>query len=158
VSFRVHLALPLALSLAAACGSDSTAPSAPTIETTTFAPSLGIDLTTFTKNANGLYFKELVTGTGTLAQDGRQVGVRYKGQLSDATVFDENPPPKALFSFLLGSGQVVPGFDQGTRGMRVGGKRQVILPPSLGYGSRGSGGSIPPNAILIFTIDLVTVQ
>jgi peptidylprolyl isomerase len=157
MSLRSRLLLPLAAALAVACGSDSTSPSVPTIEETTFAPSLGIDLTTFTKNANGLYFKELVVGSGTLAQDGRQVGVRYKGQLPDATVFDENPTPKPVFSFLLGAGQVVPGFDQGVRGMRIGGKRQVIIPPALGYGSRGSG-AIPPYSILVFTIDLVSVQ
>lgn len=157
MSLRLRFALPVALALLSGCGSDNTAPSFPTIEETTFDPSLGIDLTTFTKNANGLYFKELVVGTGTLAQDGRQVGVRYKGQLSDAFVFDENPPPKPVFSFLLGAGEVVPGFDQGTRGMRIGGKRQVIIPPALGYGSRGSG-SVPPASILIFTIDLISVQ
>ncbi len=157
MSLRFRLALPVALALLAGCGSDNTAPSVPTIEETTFDPSLGVDLTTFTKNASGLYFKELVVGAGTLAQDGRQVAVRYKGQLPNAFVFDENPPPKPVFAFLLGAGQVVPGFDQGTRGMRIGGKRQVIIPPALGYGSRGSG-SIPSNAILIFTIDLISVQ
>jgi FKBP-type peptidyl-prolyl cis-trans isomerase len=141
----------------AACGSDSTAPDVPTIEETTFAASLGIDLATFTKNASGLYFKELVVGSGTLAQDGKTVGVRYKGQLPNGSTFDENPAPKAVFSFLLGAGQVVPGFDQGVRGMKIGGKRQVIIPPALGYGSRANG-SIPANSILVFTIDLVSVQ
>lgn len=157
MSFRLRSAVPLVLALLTACGSDNTAPSIPTIEETTFDAALGIDLATFTKNANGLYFKELVVGTGTLAQDGKQVGVRYKGQLPDAFVFDENAPPKPVFSFRLGAGEVVPGFDQGTRGMRIGGKRQVIIPPVLGYGSRGSG-SVPPYAILIFTIDLISVQ
>ena len=157
MSFRLRAALPLAFAFIAACGSDSTAPSVPTIEETTFAPSLGIDLATFTKNANGLYFKELVIGAGALAQDGKQVGVRYKGQLPNGTTFDENPAPKPVFAFLLGAGQVVPGFDQGVRGMKVGGKRQVIIPPELGYGSRGSG-AVPANSIMVFTIDLVSVQ
>lgn len=148
--------LLLAAALSAAC-SGSSDPSVPTVEETTFAPALGIDLSTFTRNASGLYFKELVVGTGAEAQNGATVGVRYKGQFPDASVFDENPAPEALLTFPVGAGRVVAGFDQGVRGMRVGGKRQLILPPALGYGSRGSG-AVPPNAILVFTVDLVTVQ
>lgn len=153
---RLLRLLPLLL-LGAACGSETTEPEVQVIETATFAPSLGIDLATFTKNANGLYFKELVVGTGTLSENGNLVGVRYKGQLIDGSVFDENPVPKAVLTFRIGAGTVVPGFEQGARGMRVGGKRMVIIPPVLGYGSRGSG-SVPANAIMIFTIDLVSVQ
>jgi FKBP-type peptidyl-prolyl cis-trans isomerase len=156
-AFRSALLLPLALALAASCGSDSTGPSALTIEETTFDPSLGIDLATFTRNSNGLYFKELVVGPGAIAQDAQQVGVYYKGQRVNAAIFDQRQAPQAPFTFRIGSGQVVAGFDQGVRGMRVGGKRQVIIPPALGYGSQGSG-PIPPNSILIFTLDLASVQ
>jgi FKBP-type peptidyl-prolyl cis-trans isomerase len=154
---RIARILPLALTLAVSCGSDSTEPTVTSIEETTFDPSLGIDLSTFTRNSNGLYFKELVVGTGAIAQDGQQVGVYYKGQRVSAAVFDQRQAPAAPFPFKIGSGQVIAGFDQGARGMRVGGKRMVIIPPELGYGSQGSG-PIPPNSILIFTLDLVSVQ
>lgn len=140
----------------AACSSSSTAPTTVDIEHTTFASSLGIDLTKFTRNSSGLYWRDLVAGTGTLAADGKRVGVYYVGNLTNGTQFDARTSGTP-FSFTIGAGQVVPGFNEGVRGMKVGGRRQIIIPPELGYGSQGSG-AIPGNSILVFTIDLISVQ
>lgn len=145
----------LALFLAA-CGG-STEPSGQSIESTQFAASLNVNLSAMTKTATGLYYRDLTAGTGTTAAAGKTAKVHYQGFLPNGTKFDQNLAPSTPFSFLLGSGQVIPGFDQGVTGMKTGGVRQLIIPPSLGYGSRGSG-SIPPNSILVFTIELVTVQ
>jgi FKBP-type peptidyl-prolyl cis-trans isomerase len=141
----------------AACSSSSTAPTTVDIESTTFAPSLGIDLTKFTKNSSGLYWRDLVVGAGTTAANGMTVAVHYVGNLPNGTQFDVNGPTATPFSFKLGIGQVVPGFDEGIRGMKVGGRRQLIIPPELGYGSRANG-AIPANSILVFTVDLVSAQ
>lgn len=149
------LALLLALS---ACGkTDTTGPDVPTIETTTFAPSLGINLSTFTKTSSGLYWKDLVVGSGAGATVGKKVAIHYVGSLTNGTQFDANGPTDTPFSFTIGTGQVIPGFDEGVRGMAVGGKRQLIIPPALAYGNRAVG-PIPANSILVFTIDLVSIQ
>lgn len=152
---RILMALTLALG-AASCGSDSSGPDVPDIETTTFAASLGVDLGAMTKTASGLYWRDLATGTGTTVTVGRQVTVFYTGWLVNGTQFDSNIG-RAAFGFRVGAGQVVAGFDEGVRGMAVGGERQLIIPPSLGYGGSPSG-AIPPNSILVFRIQLVSVQ
>jgi peptidylprolyl isomerase len=145
------VALPLAL---AACGSDApTAPKPPLIEETTFAATLGVDLAAMTKTASGLYLRDLTVGTDTtVARPGRQATVSYAGSLTDGTKFDEG-----VFSFTLGANAVIAGFDEGVTGMHVGGKRQLVIPPALGYGARGQG-PIPPNAILVFTVEVVGVK
>lgn len=149
------LALLLAMS---ACGkTDTTGPDVPTIETTTFAPSLGINLSTFTKTSSGLYWKDLVVGSGAGATVGKRVAIHYVGSLTNGTQFDANGPTDTPFAFTIGTGQVIPGFDEGVRGMAVGGKRQLIIPPALAYGNRAVG-PIPANSILVFTIDLVSIQ
>ena len=151
-------ATSLALLLAAtACGTDSTGPDVPTIEGTTFAPSLGITLSTFTKTASGLYWKDLIVGAGSGATVGKRVSIHYVGRLADGTQFDANLAPATPISFAIGAGQVIAGFDEGLRGMAVGGKRQLIIPPSLGYGNHKVD-VIPANSILVFTIDLVAIQ
>jgi peptidylprolyl isomerase len=98
----------------------------------------------------------VVVGTGTLAADGKRVGVYYVGNLTDGTQFDARTSGTP-FSFTIGAGEVVPGFNEGVRGMKVGGRRQLIIPPELGYGSQANG-AIPGNSILIFAIDLASVQ
>ena len=103
---------------------------------------------------------DVVVGTGTEAQNGDTVSVLYTGSLDDGTVFDAsslhgNQP----FSFTLGAGQVIKGWDLGVVGMRVGGKRELVIPPELGYGASGAGnGAIPPNATLHFTVQLLAVS
>jgi peptidylprolyl isomerase len=147
------LALALPLSLAACLGD----PTAPKIEETTFAPSLGVDLDASTRTGSGLYIRDLVVGTGSTAQDGATLRVHYKGALPGGFVFDDNVAGvDAPFSFELGAGAVIKGWEEGLLGMRVGGRRQLIIPARLGYGSAGSG-VIPPNSILVFTIELVGI-
>lgn len=152
-----RLALIPLLAVLAACGADDTGPDAPDIATTTFAPSLGIDLTQMTKTATGLYWRDLSVGTGATVTVGVQASVRYTGWLANGTQFDSNVGAASPFRFTVGGGGTIAGFDEGVRGMRVGGQRQIIIPPSLGYGASGQG-AIPGNAILVFRIELVAVQ
>jgi peptidylprolyl isomerase len=141
-----------------ACGSDSTtAPSAPSIESTTFASSLGIDLSTYTKTASGLYYRDLSVGSGATVQNGQTVSVFYTGYFTDGRVFDSRASTATPFGFVLGASQVIKGWDLGIPGMRVGGRRELIIPPSLGYGSSDYQG-IPGNSILVFIVTVVNVQ
>jgi peptidylprolyl isomerase len=150
---RLFLLLALALPLVAAgCGSDS-----PTsIEDTKFAPALGVDLSTMTRTSSGLYYRDITVGTGAVAQAGRDVGVYYQGWLASGTRFDGRTSGAPL-TFRLGVGEVVRGWDEGLVGMRVGGKRQLVIPPSLGYGAAGRG-SVPPNAVMVFEVELRSVS
>ena len=147
------LALVLPLT-AAACLGD---PAAPKIESTTFAPSLGVDLDASTRLGSGVYIRDLVVGTGATAQNGSVLNVHYSGALPGGFIFDDNVAGvDAPFNFTLGTGAVIKGWDQGLVGMKVGGRRQLIVPARLGYGAGGSG-VIPPNAILVFTVELVSI-
>jgi peptidylprolyl isomerase len=101
--------------------------------------------------------EETQVGTGATAKDGDTLVVNYTGKLADGTVFDSSVG-KTPFEFTLGSGQVIPGWDQGLIGMKVGGKRTLTIPPSLGYGAQGAGGVIPPNATLTFDIELLNIK
>ncbi len=105
-----------------------------------------------------LTIKDEVVGTGAEAVAGKTVSVHYVGMLPDGTVFDASKPRGQAFSFALGAGQVIKGWDQGVAGMKVGGKRQLIIPPDMAYGERGAGSSIPPNATLIFEVELLDVK
>ncbi len=122
-----------------------------TIEDANFAASLGINLANMTRTASGLYYEDIEDGAGEPATAGDDVRVGYSGRLSDGTLFDSGQ-----FPFLLGAGQVVAGFDEGVTGMRVGGTRRILIPPALGYGNRGSG-PVPPGAILVFRIELLSI-
>lgn len=102
--------------------------------------------------------QDLVVGTGAEAKAGSQVTVNYVGMLPDGTVFDASAKHGQPFSFTLGAGQVIKGWDLGVAGMKVGGKRQLIIPPQDGYGAQGAGGVIPPNATLFFTVELLDVK
>ena len=131
------------------CGEDMTGPE--TIEDAEFAASLGINLAAMTRTSSGLYYEDIEEGMGDPAAVGQEARVAYAGWLTNGTEFD-----RGEFSFTVGAGQVVPGFDEGVRGMRAGGVRRIIIPPALGYGSRGSG-SVPPDAIMIFRIELLAI-
>ena len=153
---RLRALLSALIPLAIACGSDST--TAPvSIEQTTFASSLGVNLSASTKTASGLYYRDITVGTGATLASGRTVGMRYSGAFVNGTVFDANPAPKAVFTFVLGSGQVIKGWDEGLVGMKVGGTRQLIIPPSLAYGSSDYAG-IPGGSVLVFTVDAISAQ
>lgn len=107
-----------------------------------------------------LVSKDLITGTGAVAKDGSQVAVNYVGKLySNGKVFDSSwkDTPGKAFQFQLGAGQVIKGWDQGVAGMKVGGRRELIIPPSLAYGAGGSG-PIPKNATLVFVVDLLAIH
>lgn len=145
--------LVLCAALLASC-SDSTEPD---ITKISFAPSLGIDLSKMTKTANGVYIRDLTVGTGATAAAGKQVSFHYIGWLTDGTQFDANQPPATPARSSLGTGGLIPGFDEGMRGMQVGGRRQMVIPPGLAYGREGNG-PIPPNAVIVFQVDLVGVQ
>ncbi len=109
--------------------------------------------------ATGLVIEDVVVGSGPEARGpGQFVTVHYTGWLTDGTEFDSSRRRDEPFGFPLGVGYVIPGWDQGVVGMRVGGKRKLTIPPELGYGTRGAGGVIPPNATLVFEVELVELS
>jgi len=152
-SLTLGLALPAAL---AACSTDATSPAA-SIEETTFAPSLNVNLTAMTRTQAGVYRRDLTAGTGAVVVRGQTLGVRYTGWLANGTQFDSNAGAGPLSNFRLGAGQVIAGWDDGLDGIRVGGRRQLIIPPALGYGASGNG-PIPGNAVLVFEVQVVSAQ
>jgi FKBP-type peptidyl-prolyl cis-trans isomerase len=109
-------------------------------------------------NASGLQYWDIVAGTGETAVPGKRVKVHYTGWLTDGKKFDSSMDHGEPFQFILGFGQVIKGWDQGVAGMKVGGKRQLRIPPELGYGASGAGSDIPPNATLIFDVELVEIK
>jgi len=110
------------------------------------------------ENTAGLVTSDEVVGTGPSAKSGDRVTVHYTGWLVDGTKFDSSKDRNQPFSFSLGAGNVIPGWDQGVAGMKVGGKRKLTVPPDLGYGARGAGGVIPPNATLMFEVELLKIN
>ncbi len=107
--------------------------------------------------ASGLTYEDLTEGTGALAQASRTVSVHYTGWLTNGKKFDSSRDRNLPFTFDLGAGRVIKGWDEGVAGMKVGGKRKLTIPPALGYGARGAGGAIPPNATLVFEVELLSV-
>jgi len=110
------------------------------------------------KTASGLEYVEVTAGTGTQATAGKTVKVHYTGKFPDGKVFDSSIPRGEPLEFVLGIGKVIKGWDEGIALMKVGGKAQLTIPPHLAYGERGAGGVIPPNATLVFDVELVDVK
>jgi|SRR4051812_5005200 FKBP-type peptidyl-prolyl cis-trans isomerase len=110
-----------------------------------------------TTTASGLKYYDLKKGTGALAESGDIVKVHYTGWLTNGTKFDSSVGKPEPFRFWLGKHQVIAGWDEGVAGMKVGGKRQLHVPAKLGYGAQGMGGAIPPNADLVFDVELLAV-
>lgn len=151
------VALTLALP-ATGCldSSDTTAPvtNFATVEATAFDPALGIDLTApgWTRSSTGLFYRTLTAAPSTAAivTAGQSVNVRYTGWLSSGQMFESN-----TYAFTISNGVVIAGWDQGIVGMRVGEKRRLLIPPTLGYGAIGSG-KIPGNAVLVFDVEVLS--
>lgn len=156
MSFRSFFSATFVLAIAA-CGSSSEPTAAVPIESTTFASSLGVNLATSTRTPSGMYYRDITVGSGATLTAGQQVGVYYAGALVNGSQFDARQAPSTPFSFKLGSGQVIRGWDEGVAGMKIGGKRQLIIPPALGYGANANG-PIPANSVLVFTVEAVSAQ
>ena len=108
--------------------------------------------------ASGLKYVDVVTGKGAAPTAGKAVKVHYTGTLENGKKFDSSVDRNEPFSFTIGVGQVIQGWDEGFAGMKVGGKRTLIIPPHMGYGVHGAGGVIPPNATLIFDVELLGIK
>jgi FKBP-type peptidyl-prolyl cis-trans isomerase FkpA len=106
---------------------------------------------------SGLIVEDINIGEGAAAAAGQKVTVHYTGWLTNGTKFDSSKDRNDPFVFPLGGGRVIKGWDEGVQGMKVGGKRKLTIPPALGYGSRGAGSVIPPNATLVFEVELLGV-
>lgn len=111
-----------------------------------------------TTTASGLTIEDTVVGKGAVAAAGRTVTVHYTGWLGGGEKFDSSRDRNDPFEFRLGARQVIAGWDEGVQGMQVGGTRKLTVPPQLGYGARGAGGVIPPNATLLFEVELLEVS
>ena len=116
-------------------------------------------MSNLTTTASGLQYEDTVQGTGAIAKAGQQVKVHYTGWLyndgEQGAKFDSSKDRGQPFAFALGAGQVIRGWDEGVQGMSVGGTRRLVIPAALGYGARGAGGAIPPNATLLFEVEFL---
>lgn len=108
--------------------------------------------------ASGLVYEDTVVGEGAEAKAGQQVSVHYTGWLTNGSKFDSSKDRNDPFEFSLGMRQVIGGWDEGVQGMKIGGTRKLTIPPHLGYGARGAGGVIPPNATLVFEVELLGLR
>ena len=155
----------LTLAMAISCGGDATPqadatplpPLAPgNTVADTYAAELGIDLSAMTRSETGLFTQDLAEGSGDAAAAGVAVRVHYTGWLPDGSTFDSSRDGEP-FNFALGAGRVIAGWDEGVAGMRAGGKRRLVIPPALAYGEGGYPGTIPPNATLVFEVELIEI-
>ncbi|MEE9207723.1 MAG: FKBP-type peptidyl-prolyl cis-trans isomerase [Gemmatimonadota bacterium] len=157
----------LLLTAGAGCadsGSDSETPEAAVPETAglavspDFAAELGVDLESMTRSASGLYKQDLADGIGLSARPGHLVVIRYTGWIPNGEQFDSSEDDPEPYTFPLGAGRAIEGWEEGIAGMRIGGKRRLVIPPQLGYGSRGVPGNVPPNATLVYEIELIDIR
>ena len=146
--------LACSLLVLSACGGE---PDSADPNKVTYSPDLQVDLGAMTRSASGLYTQEVQAGSGAEALAGKEVGVHYTGWLPDGTQFDSSRNGRA-FWFTLGTGYVIAGWDEGVAGMKVGGKRRLVIPSKLGYGEQGAPPLIPSHSVLVFDVELVGVQ
>jgi len=130
----------------------------PAITQTINKEIISMDLDQAVTTDSGLKYIDIVEGTGETPQKGQKVTVHYTGTLTDGKKFDSSKDRNQPFTFTIGVGQVIKGWDEGVASMKVGGQRTLIIPPELGYGARGAGGVIPPNATLLFDVELLGVK
>ena len=123
-----------------------------------FSASLGVDTAAMTRTPSGLRYQDLTVGDGKKAEAGKTVLVHYTGWLPNGEKFDSSRDRNEPFGFTLGAGQVIAGWDEGVAGMKVGGRRKLVIPPDLGYGTAGAPPDIPPGATLVFDVELVDVR
>ena len=156
---RSLMLLPLVLLFGCGGGEEPTPPptSSGNPEDQTYAPALDVDLSAMQRRSSGLYVQDLTVGSGTEAPtSGRSVVVHYTGWLPNGTKFDSSRDRGQTFTFVVGKGDVIRGWDEGVPGMKVGGKRKLVIPASLAYGSTARG-SIPANSVLVFDVELISV-
>jgi peptidylprolyl isomerase len=156
----ILLALACAALVVAGCGSDSEQPASSTPEPASTPVATKPEITVPKGKApKKLVVKDLKEGTGPVAENGKNVSVQYVGiSFQNGRQFDASWDRGEPFDFQLGAGQVIPGWDQGVAGMKVGGRRQLVIPPELAYGKQGSPPAIGPDETLVFVVDLVGVQ
>jgi len=123
-----------------------------------FSALLGVDTAAMTKTPSGLRYQEVTPGQGKVATPGRTVSVHYTGWLPNGEKFDSSRDRNEPFSFRLGAGEVIAGWDEGVAGMKVGGRRKLVIPPELAYGTAGAPPDIPPGATLVFDVELLDVR
>lgn len=162
---RSLIAVSIVLAFVAMTGcstADETTPSTPTDAEQPAAdvpaPAVAPEFPGKTKDVTKLEIEDVTEGDGAEAVAGKSVTVNYTGWLTDGTKFDSSLDSGQPFVFPLGAGQVIAGWDEGVAGMKVGGTRILVIPPDKGYGEQGAGGVIPPNATLVFQVDLLGVE
>jgi FKBP-type peptidyl-prolyl cis-trans isomerase len=153
-----RVASTLLLLALAACGGDNS----PTAvdqdpKTVTYATALGVNLAQMTEKVPGLFVQDLAVGAGLTSSNGRNLTMHYTGWLANGSKFDSSRDANRPFDFTLGAGMVIRGWDIGVEGMRVGGRRRLVIAPALGYGASGSG-PIPGGAVLVFDVELLAVR
>jgi FKBP-type peptidyl-prolyl cis-trans isomerase len=123
-----------------------------------FSAELGVDTTKMTKAPSGLWYSDEAAGQGAEAEPGRTVRVHYTGWLPSGKKFDSSRDRGEPFAFTLGAGQVITGWDEGVKGMKVGGRRKLVLPPQMAYGEAGAPPDIPPGSTLVFNVEVLDVK
>lgn len=150
--------LPLLL-VACAPGTNASFQGCKTMSATAKIPvTPAIDTLQLKRTASGLGIQDLLEGTGKTAEPGNMVSVHYTGWLTDGTKVDSSRDLGQVFTFMLGRGQVIAGWDEGVAGMKLGGRRKLLIPSQLGYGAQGSGSVVPPGATLVFDVELCGVK
>jgi FKBP-type peptidyl-prolyl cis-trans isomerase len=155
---RMRLAAAaLSITVVACASGGAPVPPPRSVESTPFASSLDVDLSKMTKTASGLYWRDIEVGTGMLVKGKMNVRAHYTGWLTNGEKFDSNGVDDEPVEIPLGRGRAIKGWEEGLQGMRVGGRRQLVVPSELGYGSAHSG-MIPPDAVLVFDIRVVSAK
>ncbi len=170
ISLGVILALTLVLVIAqlmakpapvSAVALDSSLRSSPPVASPLISKETSIALAAdsdYITTPSGLKYRDLEPGTGATPKSGQSVTVHYTGTLTNGSKFDSSRDRDRPFTFRIGVGQVIRGWDEGVATMQVGGRRELLIPPELGYGARGAGGVIPPNATLVFDVELLDIR